>query len=767
MQAPVLFCNGQRLLSHRATMNRDVDLLVVGDPRYVGGTGAAMAEEMRVAAATGYRVGLLPVESASIGRLFPINPRIRKLLDQGDVALFGPDGPIAAELALVHNPVGFTCPVQKRPSIRCGCAVLVAHHPPAMPGGGLEYDTASVAENVAELVGQAPLWTPVGPSLRDQLAASLAPGQLMDEDWHNIIDVAAWPARGERPVGRPVVIGRHSRPDPRKWPDERDQILEAYPADPAFEVRILGGGAALEQLAAPYPHTWRVRPFDPHGVGDFLRGLDLFVYFHHSNWLEAFGIAIVEAMAVGLPVVLPPSFERLFGCGAVYVERQRAAARVLELADDPAAYRWQARIARETAEARFGDAACRARLQRLLGPPSPRRCRATPPLPRADATADGRRERVLFLTSNGVGVGHLTRMLAVARRLDTRVEPVFVTLSQAASVVAEQGYETEFIPDYLYLGADRRVWSHYLRQELDEIVGFYRPRLVLFDSHNPYDGFVEASLANRQCFWLWSRRSMWPKSGGRNFIEREPCFDGVIEPEDLAHDFDVGPTVERREHVMLVPPIRLLDEDEMLPRAAARAELGLCPDAPAVLLMLGAGNTGDYRAVRELVLRAGRRRPRLQLAALEWLIANAASDYPPEVRVLQRYPMARWLRAFDGVISAAGYNSFHELLFAGVPAVFVPNEHPLMENQLGRARWAERQGLAVCLRAHGPDLYRLDDALDWLLAADTTPEVAARAAGLERRNGAHAVAALVEEMLSLTRIDRRREPARGGRPLPP
>lgn len=732
-------------------MSRQVDLLVIGDPRYVGGTGAAMAEEMRVAAKAGYSVGLLPVESAAIGRLFPFNSLIRRLIDNGDVELLAPESLIEAQLGLVHNPVGFTSPIVRRPRIRCRQTLLIAHHPPRMPSGKVEYDVAIVGQNVAELVGHQPLWSPVGPIVRDQLGTMLEPGHLLPQDWHNIVDIDAWPKRGERPVGRPIVIGRHSRPDPRKWPDDRERILEAYPDDKAFEIRVLGGGAALEKIAGPYPRNWRVWPFDGVAAGAFLRELDVFVYFHHANWLEAFGLAILEAMAVGVPVILPQSFERLFGGAAIYTERQRVAQRVRELADDPQAYLWQARIAREIASTRFGAEACRGRLKQLLGAP-----RAAPAARKRQPGREHRR-RVLFLTSNGVGMGHLTRMMAVARRLDAGIEPVFVTLSQAAKIVADQGYEVEFIPDYLYIGADRQVWSHHLRQELNEIVGFYRPRLVLFDSHNPYDGFAKASLDNRDCFWLWSRRAMWPRSGGRDFIEREACFDGVIEPDDLAHSFDIGPTVERREQVMLVPPIRLLDDDEMLPREAARAELGLHPDGIAVLLMLGAGNTADFCAVRELALRALRRRPGVQIAALEWMIANTAGTYPPDVRVLRKYPMARWLRAFDGAISAAGYNSFHELLLAGVPAVLVPNEHPLMENQLGRARWADRQGLAFCLRARGPGLYRIDEAVEWLLAADTRAQVGTAAARLDRRNGAASVAALLREMLSLSRIDHSRD----------
>ena len=117
-----------------------------------------------------------------------------------------------------------------------------------------------------------------------------------------------------------------------------------------------------------------------------------------------------------------------------------------------------------------------------------------------------------------------------------------------------------------------------------------------------------------------------------------------------------------------------------------------------MLLQLGAGNNYDYTTLRRSgdraaqgALRCGR--PRGGVAD-----RRAALELPEGVRSLSEFPLSRYLRAFDLVISAAGYNSFHELLLAGVPAIFVPNEHPQQDDQLARARFVERQGLGACVR---------------------------------------------------------------------
>ena len=58
------------------------------------------------------------------------------------------------------------------------------------------------------------------------------------------------------------------------------------------------------------------------------------------------------------------------------------------------------------------------------------------------------RRRILFTTSNGTGLGHLTRSMAIARRLPDAVEPLFLTLSAAAPVVEQMGFPVEYVASY-------------------------------------------------------------------------------------------------------------------------------------------------------------------------------------------------------------------------------------------------------------------------------------------------------------------------------
>src|SRR3954469_23137611 len=96
--------------------------------------------------------------------------------------------------------------------------------------------------------------------------------------------------------------------------------------------------------------------------------------------------------------------------------------------------------------------------------------------------------RVLFVSSNGTGLGHLTRLMAIARRLDRDFEPLFFTLSRAAPVVRGAGFPVEYAASHgsPAAGSDGR-WSRRLEARLRAAIGEIGPRALVFDGILPYD----------------------------------------------------------------------------------------------------------------------------------------------------------------------------------------------------------------------------------------------------------------------------------------
>ncbi len=724
---------------------REVDIVVISDFRFSGGTGSAIAEEIKAASQKGYSIGLINLEAANITLPLPINPRIRALIDAGRCAVFPPEAFVRARLAIIHNPYTVAQLPLVPTRIRAERQLLIVQHPPFAADGTPYYDLRRTQLIADEILDARVTWAPVGPRVREQLRGRDDSPPLSDFDWHNVIDTTAWTVERTPPNHDRRVIGRHGRPDVRKWPETREAILTVYPDDHRLNVRILGGGDFLKAIMGTYPKNWEVLAFNAIDPARFLRDLDIFVYYHHPKWIEAFGCVIAEAMASGLPCVLPEHFADLFGEAAVYAEPAHAATAALAICADPARYRRHSESARESAASRFGHETHLRRLRSLIGEPRTRPTSTALHIPLEPTPV----RRVLFVSINGVGMGHLTRLLAVARRLPESIQPIFVTMSQAIGVVRAFGYLVEYLPFHEHLHCDINSWNKFLAQEIDEIIQFYDAKVVLFDGNAPFQGVIDAVNANPRIWSVWCRRAMWQAGVGATFLQREKHFDAVLEPRELAEEFDTGLTRGSRIRTRVVDPIRLLDDHELLPRDAARRELGIEGDGRAVLVQLGSGNNFQYNAVNWQLLERLRENHDLQVVAAEWLMAKHSMQWNDPVNVVRTYPLSRYFHAFDASISAVGYNSYHDLVQARIPTLFIPNENPRQDNQLARARFAERHGFGICVRAR--DVYRLRPAIDRLLDSDERRAMADACSRFARPNGATEAAKIIAELAFVLR----------------
>jgi len=127
---------------------------------------------------------------------------------------------------------------------------------------------------------------------------------------------------------------------------------------------------------------------------------------------------------------------------------------------------------------------------------------------------------------------------------------------------------------------------------------------------------------------------------------------------------------------------------------------------------------------------------------------------------------AEWSLAFDAAICAAGYNTYGELMFAGVPTAFLP-QHKLADDQEGRAQLAVERGAGVLLE-RGWDGERIHRAVVDLIerpgareaARALVPENCARVAAAEllRLVCARARVDLAEATLDDARLERLHAP---------
>lgn len=351
--------------------------------------------------------------------------------------------------------------------------------------------------------------------------------------------------------------------------------------------------------------------------------------------------------------------------------------------------------------------------------------------------------RVLFLTSNGVGLGHLTRSLAIGRRLPRGADMVIFTLSQAAPLVARLGVPVEFLVSQGHAGLPNEDWNDLYHHRLLALLDQYRPDVVSFDGTFPYRGLVEATRARPDLGWVWCRRAMWWTGRGESALAREGAFDAVLEPGEFAGSEDRGGTVARRHDAHVVAPVTLTDPDHLLPRARACRSLGIDPDGTNVMVQLGAGTIDDIASTAGTVVSHLLERGATVVVPVS-PIADVQPTLPNGCHTVSAYPLAPLFRGVDAAVTAAGYNSFHELLDLSVPTLLLPNRETAMDDQVARARWAASAGVALAAEADNSAGLRTE--LDRLLDPAVRRDLAAACDELAPATGAHDAATFLADL---------------------
>jgi len=344
------------------------DVVIMTDLRFPGGSSSSTLEEIEVQHAMGLRTGLYHRPSSTMrASRRPFHKGIFNSITERKSHIVNFEDSVDTSILCIRHPSVIHPPMQPLPNINTEIVVLIVNHPPINTEGRVDYVLQYSAKTLREAYGVEPLIFPIGPLVRasiiDCYDNSVA---LQDEDWSNIFDISRFEAIADRvpPVGRELRVGRHSRPGREKWPDTAEAIHAAYLADTDYEVAILGGTEVPELILGRRPPNWMVYAFGSLDVVEFLKSIDVFVYFHHPEWIEAFGRVIAEAMASGLPTILPNHFEPLFREGAIYAAVDEVEDVVVQLSD-PEVYARASRRALRVVKENFSREIHKRRLMQL------------------------------------------------------------------------------------------------------------------------------------------------------------------------------------------------------------------------------------------------------------------------------------------------------------------------------------------------------------------------------------------------------------------
>jgi hypothetical protein len=298
---------------------------------------------------------------------------------------------------------------------------------------------------------------------------------------------------------------------------------------------------------------------------------------------------------------------------------------------------------------------------------------------------------VVFFNINGSGMGHPSTCLADARRLRGRARPVFFSLASAIEFIHDMGFEADYFVSRFWSRATAWAWDQQLALRLGLLFERVRPEVVVFDGTWPYRGLLHAASVYGVPKLVWSNLVLY-KSTMRAVPVPESHFDLVIRLGELGSKFAVeqeGPGTRK----VIVPPVTLLTQDELLGRNEAREALGLARDSRYALFSLGPGNLKDVSGIGHGLI------AEMKAHGVEVIWARAPISLqdvalPEGVTAISRFPLVRYLRAFDVFVGAAGYNTCCEVLQAGVPALLVPNSM-VSDDQARRAALVARAVPAV------------------------------------------------------------------------
>lgn len=315
------------------------------------------------------------------------------------------------------------------------------------------------------------------------------------------------------------------------------------------------------------------------------------------------------------------------------------------------------------------------------------------PIPWRGVSPDG--PKILFITSNGSGMGHLSRCLAVAAEAERQgCRTAVLTLSMAYEVVRQSGYPVMYHPSSAASPWSVSTWNRSFARFLQTRLSADRPDLVMFDGTAVYRG-VTQTCRRLETPLVWLRRGMWKDSVSRVQYDRPlDVSDFVIVPGEVT-----GDAPHDQKEVAYVGPISQASQIEILDADKAKRALGLESQGRYALIQVGSAQLEDQSAVAASIECLNSLGTDLIPVVLVSPIADQDIEIMGAVVVHGRYPLAPYLKAFEFGVCSAGYNSVHENLTVGLPAVYIPNTAAVTDDQTARAELVAESGMGLVARS--------------------------------------------------------------------
>ena len=353
---------------------------------------------------------------------------------------------------------------------------------------------------------------------------------------------------------------------------------------------------------------------------------------------------------------------------------------------------------------------------------------------------------LLFLPTNGAGLGHLTRLLAVAKRVKEQVPEVtiiFLSTSAAMQLILQEGFIGYHLPPKSAFPEElsARQWNQLLRQQVHMIINVHRPNILIYDGASLYIGLISSIQEIKTLKTIWIKRLQKKNEEVKSQNDRENVFSQIVIPGEIGSD--VNSFIDKERYVN---PVIYSKKEELFSQKAVRKQWGIDSEKKIVYIQLGAGNINDISSILYRVLQCLKKIENLFFVIGESIIGDTIKIDEPNIKILRDYPNAKYYKAFDLAISAAGYNTFYELLYFGVPSIFIPNEETKADNQIVRAKNGEAKG--ACRVILEKDIEKnIEEMTNELLSPEVNDAMSKVAQNLIQGNGADQIGDTILEFI--------------------
>ncbi len=351
-------------------------------------------------------------------------------------------------------------------------------------------------------------------------------------------------------------------------------------------------------------------------------------------------------------------------------------------------------------------------------------------------------QKTVFLPTNGVGLGHAQRCALIAAQMPEPQHLSFTAFPSCVDLVEQQGFACRPLVQKSEVHADSYANDLVNYRRLRRWLG--RGDRLVFDGVYVFES-VFRTILERELDAVWIRRGLWrAHQTNEAALSREHVFSRVVVPGEAFDELNQGYSFGAHIH-HVGPVVRLPGPgDRTATRKEISRQLGVSFKT-LVVSMLGGGVAADRGPQLQTTCAALEGRPDVLHLVVVWPNAKLAPELMlwNNTRVVRALDAVRLARAADFVVTAVGYNSFHEMLYHRIPAIFIPQTAPYMDDQERRAASAADRGLAALVLPE--DLLMLDRTLSRFLDGPQATNIRERLAGLTLPEPGNADAARIIE----------------------